>query len=160
MNWHHQGTALTRFQLVYVQTSNKTPMFAEEPDPGNKTPPLSLSRCLQEKTMERLECSALELFILSGPCSNQPQRIQQHTLFGHGYAWKLLFTVISPRLTRKQKHRMVLKCTLWLKAQKELASGQAMRMNSGILGQRLRWAQLLPAIIWLFKVYLNQEVVN
>lgn len=42
---------------------------------------------------------------------------------------------------------MVFKYTLWLKAWKQLASGQAVRMNNDILGQRRRQAQILPAII-------------
>lgn len=148
------------FHWCYVHSSNKLPMVCWRVWSWLEKPLLRLEQMFAGENLKRLECSALELLILSAPCSNQPQRAQQQLLFGHGNSWKWLFTVISLGLTGKQEHRMVFKYTLWLKAWKQLASGQAVRMNNDILGQRRRRAQILPAIIWLFWMYLNGEVVN
>lgn len=93
--------------------------------------------------------SALGLLILSVPCFNQSQITQQHTLLGHGHLENGYLQLFSLGLTRKQEYRMVFKCTLWLKAQKQLASGHAVRINNDIFGQRQWQVQLLPAIIWL-----------
>lgn len=106
------------------------------------------------------DLSALGLLILSAPCSNQSQRTQQHTLLGHGHLENGYLQLFSLALTRKQEYRMFFKCTLWLKAQKQLASSHAMRINNDILGQRRWQAQLLPAIIWLLKTCLSWEVAN
>lgn len=138
----------------------EAPMFAEEPDPGRKNHHPAWADVCRRRPWRDLNALLWSYTSFLLPASINPTEHNTTLCLDMGTLEKWLFTIISPRLTRKQEHRMVFKCTLWLKARKQLASGQAMRMNNNILGQRRRWAQLFPAIIWLLKMYLNGKVVN
>lgn len=150
LNWHHQGIALTRFQPVYVLALNKPPMFAEEPDFGRKNHPQAWADVCRRRPWRSLSglLWSYSSFLLPAPTNprepNNTLCLDMGTLENGYLQWFHL------DWQENKEHRMVLKCTLWLKAWKWLASGQAMRMNNNILGQRRCRTQLLPAIISLF----------
>lgn len=154
MNWHHQRTALTTFPSVYLQTSHKSPMPAKGPELGRKNP-LELG---QEKILERLECSALEFLILSAPCSQWPRECNNALFLDMGTLESGYLQFYSD--WRKPRKTMVFKCTRWLKAQKQLASGQAMRMNNDTFEAEMMASSPSSCSYLTFWNDLNWDVVN